>query len=268
MSDEARTAKSDKSNITQPGVLEEFRTRSKDAQRIVEWIKWWNALDTRLPFPRRRRRRRRRFCDGVEALAKLHEHAFDLVLMNVHMPVMDGITTMQIMRERGYPTPVVVLTADVTDQNRVRCKEAGALAVLFKPINMKELVRTMKQILEKPGGDNAGLAKAECCSLSFIEHVDAEVKRALTDNWKGSLLAALKQMEHYCESQDWKSLKKVAHSEKGAAAQIGACTVSVIAKKIEFEAKAEKCDRDRVAELVEKLTKVARETFAHLSKKS
>jgi two-component system sensor histidine kinase/response regulator len=203
--------------------------------------------------------------DGVDALGKLCEDAFDLVLMDVHMPVLDGISTMRVMKERGYSVPVVVLTADVTDENRVQCKEAGATAVMFKPINMKELVMVMNGILEKA----AVLAVPESNSVlfdeSFVDDFDAEVRRALIDSWKDSLVAALKHMKYCCESQDWKSLEKVAHSEKGAAAQIGACRVSEFAKEIEFEAKkSEKCDQTQVVALLEELIKAAEATFVYL----
>jgi PAS domain S-box-containing protein len=84
--------------------------------------------------------------NGAEALEKLSEK-IDVVLMDIHMPVLDGISAMRIMKEKGYSVPVVVITADVTEENRIKCEEVGAVKVLLKPINMKKLDKVLMTVL-------------------------------------------------------------------------------------------------------------------------
>lgn len=85
--------------------------------------------------------------NGADALERLADHHVDVVLMDVHMPVLDGISTMKIMKEKGYTVPVVVITADVTNENTNRCEEVGTVKLLLKPINMKQLLEVLNDVL-------------------------------------------------------------------------------------------------------------------------
>jgi HPt (histidine-containing phosphotransfer) domain-containing protein len=73
-------------------------------------------------------------------------------------------------------------------------------------------------------------------------------------------------MNRLCEAGDWENLKKVAHSAKGAAAQIGACKVSGIAMEIESEAKVDILKQHRIKSLLERLESVMAETFTYLAR--
>jgi signal transduction histidine kinase/ligand-binding sensor domain-containing protein/CheY-like chemotaxis protein len=85
---------------------------------------------------------------GEEALQYLSETEFDLVLMDVQMPDMDGVTaTRELRRREGSRrrTPVVMLTASATPADRQRAHEAGADAYLLKPVQLEELRRAMAE---------------------------------------------------------------------------------------------------------------------------
>ncbi len=79
--------------------------------------------------------------DGEEALHLLSRENFDLVLMDVSMPNLDGLeaTRRYRERERGSRTPIIALTAHSRREDRERCLEAGMDAVLTKPIDLKQL---------------------------------------------------------------------------------------------------------------------------------
>ncbi|WP_174425278.1 response regulator [Cupriavidus basilensis] len=84
-------------------------------------------------------------CDGQRALVALKEHAFDIVLMDIHMPGMDGIeTTGAIRHGLGlHALPVLALTANAMSADRIRCIEGGMNDHISKPIDAQAMFRTI-----------------------------------------------------------------------------------------------------------------------------
>lgn len=86
-------------------------------------------------------------CDGAEAVQAMQTGAYDLVLMDVHMPVMDGLTaTREIRRMQagaGDRTPILALTANVQSDQVERCREAGMDDHLAKPIQIPALIAAL-----------------------------------------------------------------------------------------------------------------------------
>ncbi|MBA3975474.1 MAG: hypothetical protein C0504_14810 [Candidatus Solibacter sp.] len=93
--------------------------------------------------------------DGYEAIEKAGRAQYQLVLMDLQMPGIDGLETCRRLREMtGYAaTPVMALTADVSDQVRVKCRDAGMDAFLEKPIHTVDLNALLTQFLTSPDGD-------------------------------------------------------------------------------------------------------------------
>lgn len=93
--------------------------------------------------------------DGYEALDKASKVRYQLILMDLQMPGIDGLTTARRMREMPEyaATPVLALTADVSDQVRAKCRDAGMDAFLEKPIHTAELNALLIQFLTSPDGD-------------------------------------------------------------------------------------------------------------------
>ena len=78
--------------------------------------------------------------NGQEAIEILRECEFDIVLMDCHMPVLDGIEATKRLRKAGLQTPIIALTADVLDEARDACSAAGMNDVITKPIQRGELI--------------------------------------------------------------------------------------------------------------------------------
>lgn len=86
--------------------------------------------------------------NGLQALEKASEEDFDLLLMDMQMPVMDGFTATRKLRELGVEVPIFALTANVMQSDRERCDAAGCNGFLTKPIDIDKLLAVMSEILE------------------------------------------------------------------------------------------------------------------------
>jgi PAS domain S-box-containing protein len=91
---------------------------------------------------------------GPEAIRKASEDDFDLILMDVQMPEMDGFEATKKIREvekaRGRKTPVVALTAYAREEDRIACLEAGMDDYLSKPVDSKRLHETIRRLARHP----------------------------------------------------------------------------------------------------------------------
>ena len=83
--------------------------------------------------------------NGIEALERLK--SVSLILMDIHMPKMDGITATHLILEK-VDIPIIVLTADVTSSAQTECLEAGALKILLKPIRNQELLSLIDEYIK------------------------------------------------------------------------------------------------------------------------
>jgi len=93
---------------------------------------------------------------GEIGLKLIDENDFDMALVDLRMPGMDGITAIEKIRARGdakAKLPIIVVTADTAIDLRERCLAAGADEVLFKPVAMDSLFEAMGRILAGGEGD-------------------------------------------------------------------------------------------------------------------
>lgn len=86
---------------------------------------------------------------GQEALSYLTQRRFDLAIIDVAMPEMDGITLLEKLRKERSETklPVIMLTASALDEDRIRAEAAGATDFLTKPISSWELLEVVNRQL-------------------------------------------------------------------------------------------------------------------------
>ncbi len=87
--------------------------------------------------------------DGVDALEVARSQAADLVITDVNMPRMDGITLVRELRQLGtYKfTPILVLTTESTPEMKAKGKEAGATGWIVKPFSPEKLLETVNKVL-------------------------------------------------------------------------------------------------------------------------
>ena len=88
-------------------------------------------------------------CNGAEAVEAARTGAYDLILMDVHMPVMDGLDATRAIRAISGPvgrTPIIALTANVQPEQVTRCREAGMDGHVGKPIQISELLTALATV--------------------------------------------------------------------------------------------------------------------------
>jgi CheY-like chemotaxis protein len=86
--------------------------------------------------------------DGDRGVAMALSGNYDLILMDVQMPVMDGITAVRILRSKGVDLPIIALTAHAMKEERVRCLEAGYTDFLSKPAQRADLIDLILQYIK------------------------------------------------------------------------------------------------------------------------
>ncbi|MGM8227172.1 MHYT domain-containing protein [Cellvibrio sp. ARAG 10.3] len=182
--------------------------------------------------------------DGAEALAVFQQRTFDVVLMDVQMPVMDGLESSRLMRQHEQanqlkPTPIIALTASVLDADKLAAREAGMDGFATKPINLFELQSEMARLLgltvqtqvcsssnpvsaPVPISLSAGLAlwQSETFYYNALRQFIAE-NRALVEN----LEAALKL-------QNVSAVAQLLHRARGAAVNLALPALADVLKHI------------------------------------
>jgi signal transduction histidine kinase/CheY-like chemotaxis protein/HPt (histidine-containing phosphotransfer) domain-containing protein len=184
--------------------------------------------------------------DGQEALEVLDNQKFDLVLMDITMPVMDGETATKTIRGKGNETPVIALTAHVGEELAAKYARSGMQGVVFKPINKAELIRTLsryiptKQIAaearrEPEIEDNSVLSASVIKTLiSNIGEANFEAAKALFEKELETRVNALKSA---WVQRDFAGVAIESHTLKSSSASFGAIELSEQMQLIETAAR-------------------------------
>ncbi|MFF8607999.1 response regulator transcription factor [Streptomyces sp. NPDC015346] len=107
--------------------------------------------------------------DGVDALARMESYAPDLVVLDIQMPRMDGLTAARRIRAAGSTVPILMLTARDTVGDRVTGLDAGADDYLVKPFELDELFARIRALLRRSSYAATVEAPAEGDVLSFAD---------------------------------------------------------------------------------------------------
>lgn len=117
--------------------------------------------------------------DGLKALDKIVQEEFDLVLLDIMLPGMDGITICRKVRELGINVPVIMLTAKDSVEDKVQGLDIGADDYVTKPFAMQELLARIRAALRKQQGntEKTGTQKIMCGEITvYPELYQVQVK--------------------------------------------------------------------------------------------
>ncbi|HLG18690.1 MAG TPA: ATP-binding protein [Bdellovibrionota bacterium] len=200
--------------------------------------------------------------NGAEALEALAREEFDLIVMDVQMPVMDGLQTVAAIRKQekrtGKHTPILAMTAHAMKGDREKCLGAGMDAYLSKPIRGKELVDMVNQFALRRCHGMAGSPREQAPEFD-ISHLKSVVggDRALMGEIVQLFLAhspnMVLAMEQAMEQADRETLARSAHTIKGAIGNFSKGAAYQMA--IEVEDAAQKGDLAHVTPIVATLRK-------------
>ncbi|WP_314445001.1 response regulator, partial [Massilia timonae] len=161
--------------------------------------------------------------NGRAALSMLQEDAaFDVVLMDLQMPVMNGFEATAAIRAAGLDLPIVAMTANAMDEDRQRSLDAGMQAHLAKPIDVDALVATLSRVTQR-GQHTPATANAEPALPASLPHLPGIDLKSTLPRFAGSV-------ERFCElfirfadgqAQTFGELRAhVEAGERGAAGQL------------------------------------------------
>ncbi|HEY2145619.1 MAG TPA: PAS domain-containing protein, partial [Steroidobacteraceae bacterium] len=197
--------------------------------------------------------------NGAEALERIAASSFDAVLMDCQMPVMDGFTATRRIREseglRGTKRlPIIALTANVMSEDREKCLAAGMDAHLGKPIEPAQVIEALSRFLK--GKEAAPAIDRE--ALRELTGGDVEFERELAETFVSSGDQCLAEIIAALKVSDLDTVRKRAHSLKGASANIHALDLCQAASSLESAARQNSLPAigGLVAELTEKLAAV------------
>jgi len=207
-------------------------------------------------------------CNGLQAIEQLAAtgaQAYDVVLMDLQMPVLDGIAAARRLRTdpRFDRLPILAFTAHALTTEREQSLAAGMQGYLTKPLDVPVLVRTLLPYV--PAGESAAPAAAPvtpvadaAAAVSDLRGIDLDRARAHFDHSEALLQRALRSFAStygdglghwwgWIDAGEWPELHRAAHTLQGLAGTLGALRLRERVLVLESEAKARDAERARDA---------------------
>lgn len=167
--------------------------------------------------------------NGHQAVETALQGTFDLIFMDMQMPVMGGEEATRLIRHAGITVPIIAITANVMAEDAERYKAAGCQALLGKPIVKNEFLALLHQYAQK--------TTPTLTKLTLQLETDPAMQ-ALIAQFRAQLPGLLDQLMQYVAVKDWSKLAFAAHSLKGSAGSMGYPGLTELADQLELASKA------------------------------
>ncbi len=203
--------------------------------------------------------------NGQIGVRKAMADSFDLILMDMQMPVMDGYSATRKLRESGGKLPIIALTAHAMAGDEQKCRRAGCTAYLCKPIKADRLLQAIAQLL-KQDDTTTTVRTSEQAEVSpaapspepeLVSNLptDDEDFREIVEEFIATFHGRLGQMHEARDAGDFESLATLAHWLKGSGGTAGFPVLTETAKRLEEAVKANQAGA--AASVLEKLDRLA-----------
>jgi CheY-like chemotaxis protein/HPt (histidine-containing phosphotransfer) domain-containing protein len=196
--------------------------------------------------------------NGARAVDAVAAGSYDIVLMDLHMPLMDGLEAARKICARQGPHPrIIAVTANVTPGTREECIAAGMDDYMSKPVTMDRLREMLERWMPGTGSTPAAAPpptgqdqNALVLHLrSLAADTDPDFVRELIGIFRESGTDLLRDMATAHEASDWKTLERTAHSLKGASNNIGATDLAGLCLSLEKAAAEGGGTAEQIAEI-------------------
>ncbi|MDY0036075.1 MAG: PAS domain S-box protein [Zoogloea oleivorans] len=205
--------------------------------------------------------------NGAMAVDKLRAGAYALILMDMQMPVMDGVEATLAIRKLGSQVPIVAMTANAFGEDRQRCLDAGMNDHLPKPVDPPMLYAKLLQWLPRPGVQaGAGAATPAPDMRARLEQVPGLDVAYGLKNLRGRIPNYLRLLRKYADGHgrdadhvrtelragNMAEARRLAHSLKGVAGMIGVPGVQALAAELEVAIRDEQ-ERASIEALIDRM---------------
>jgi PAS domain S-box-containing protein len=194
--------------------------------------------------------------NGLEVLEALHRQAYDVILMDVQMPEMDGLITTQQIHQEWQPSLrpyIIAMTANAMQGDRQTCLDVGMDDYLSKPIRIEALMRALNQAQRDnafrlelgtipPTADPSGRSTLHAdttlnrTALQAIRSLASEGETFLADIISSYLLDAFKLVQTIqiaAATKDWLALQQAVHTLKSTSGMLGASQLAEFCRELE-----------------------------------
>ena len=192
--------------------------------------------------------------DGQEGVDWVRRQRFDAVLMDLHMPKMDGFeATRQIRAEfAGLEIPIIAMTAAVMPEDRLRCAEVGMSDFVAKPMDSEDLLRCLarwvkpRESIETTAADEHASVFDSLRSMPGFNLVDAldrlgqdrALLRQLLLGFAADQADVREKLAHWIQLGDRGAAANLLHALKGAAGNLGASELAIVTERLERDVRA------------------------------
>lgn len=194
--------------------------------------------------------------DGAEALNAATRFAFDVILMDVRMPEVDGLQATRAIRAHGgslAAVPIIAFTANAFEDDVNACAEAGMDAFITKPVRKRELVAVILRVIREAEQSAASKAKDEAFNeRALASEIGQSVDRSAFEELANEIgerdasetlnvfvnetETRLKMLRRLSYQQDRSTIEREAHSLKSSAGTFGLHEVAEFARRLERDA--------------------------------
>jgi PAS domain S-box-containing protein len=196
--------------------------------------------------------------NGLEALAALERQPYDVVLMDVQMPELDGLDASRRICER-WPSEsrphIIAMTANALPEDREACFAAGMNDYVAKPIRGDELAAALKRARPAPNHDGGSGERGVSLDAAALQNLrdlgGVEFLTEVVDVFLADAPALLTSLRSSLERQDTEELRRAAHTLKSNGATLGATAFAELCRTVERQARAGSLDG--VTQLVDRI---------------
>jgi CheY-like chemotaxis protein len=193
--------------------------------------------------------------NGLEAIDLLKTHEFDLILMDIRMPVMDGIEASKHIRNELSlaEVPIIALTANAIQGEMERCQEAGMNDYLSKPYSQNELYKILLRYLPKESTNDPIKKMKSQINRKGIEAItrgDQDFQKRMIRLFSNETKLNIVSFQKHLEEENEEGVKLMAHTMKAAVAHICSEDIVSIVRSIEMDDFTFEQRKSKVLELI------------------